>query len=47
MSEQLNVPHGDWQQAVSGVHRREAVLLAATSLAGIYKRALAARVDDV
>jgi len=47
MSEQLNVPHTSWQEAVSGVHRRELVMMAATSLAGMYKRFLASRVDDV
>lgn len=47
MSQQLSVPHTAWQEAISGVHRKELIGLAATSLAGLYKRALAARVDDV
>lgn len=41
MADSLQVPHTDWQEASTGVSRREILLLAAKSLAGSYKRLLA------
>ena len=47
MGDELNVPHTSWQEAVSGVHRRELLLLAAQGVAGMYKRAIQAKVQEV
>ncbi|XP_053614697.1 protein PRRC1-like [Plodia interpunctella] len=41
MAASLQVPHTQWQEAATGVSRRETILLAAKSLAGSYKRLLA------
>jgi len=47
MADQLNVPHTSWQEAVTGVHRKELLLLAAQGVAGMYKRAIQAKVEEV
>jgi len=47
MAEELNVPHPSWQEAVTGVHRKELLLMASTGMAGLYKRALQAKVEEV
>ena len=47
MGEILNVAPSSWQQAVTGVHRRRLVLLASEALAGMYKRALLANVENI
>ena len=47
MSEELNVPADCWQEAVTGVHRARILLLAAESLAGMYRKALQSNVDDI
>ncbi|XP_049876978.1 protein PRRC1-like isoform X2 [Pectinophora gossypiella] len=41
MAASLQVPHTQWQEATTGVSRREILLLAARSLAGSYKKMLA------
>ncbi|XP_063830403.1 protein PRRC1-like isoform X1 [Ostrinia nubilalis] len=41
MAANLQVHHSQWQEAATGVSRRELLLLAAKSLAGSYKRLLA------
>ncbi|VVC97003.1 unnamed protein product [Leptidea sinapis] len=41
MADNLQVAHTEWQQASTGVSRREALLLAARSLAGSYRNILA------
>ncbi|CAK1552988.1 unnamed protein product [Leptosia nina] len=41
MATNLQVPHTQWQEATTGVPRRELLLLASRSLAGSYKRILA------
>ncbi|CAG9563853.1 unnamed protein product [Danaus chrysippus] len=41
MAANLKVPHTQWQEAATGVSRREILLLAAKSLAGSYKKLLA------
>uniref|UniRef100_A0A6M2DKF4 Protein prrc1-like isoform x1 polistes canadensis n=1 Tax=Xenopsylla cheopis TaxID=163159 RepID=A0A6M2DKF4_XENCH len=40
MAENLQVHHSEWHKALTGVSRREIILLAARSLAGLYKNAL-------
>ena len=47
MGEELNVPASAWQEAVSGLHRRRLLALAAEALAGQYRRAVQANVEDV
>jgi len=47
MSEELNVPHTSWQEAVTGINRKELVHLAARALAGLYKKSLQAKVENV
>ena len=47
MAEILNVPPPAWQEVVTGVHRRRLVLLASQALAGMYRRALQANIEDV
>ena len=47
MGEELNVPSSSWQEAVSGVHRRSLLLTAGESLAGMYRRALQAKVEEI
>lgn len=47
MAEELNVPADCWQEAVTGVHRARILLLAAESLAGMYRKALQSNVDDI
>jgi len=47
MSAELNVPHTAWQEAVTGVHRRELLHTAARALAGLYKRHLQSKVEDI
>jgi len=47
ISSELNVPHPSWQEAVSGVHRRELLVQAARGLAGMYKRAIQAKIEEV
>lgn len=37
MANNLQVPHSEWHQALSGVSRREMILLSAKVLAGLYK----------
>ncbi|KAE8746315.1 hypothetical protein FOCC_FOCC006987 [Frankliniella occidentalis] len=37
MANNLQVPHSEWHQALTGVSRREMILLAAKILAGLYK----------
>ncbi|XP_045537553.1 protein PRRC1-like [Papilio machaon] len=41
MADSLHVPHTEWQEATTGVSRREILSLAARSLAGSYKKLLA------
>ncbi|XP_052743805.1 protein PRRC1 [Bicyclus anynana] len=41
MAANLQVPHTQWQEAATGVSRREILLLAAKSLAGSFKKLLA------
>ncbi|XP_048483955.1 protein PRRC1 isoform X2 [Plutella xylostella] len=41
MADSLKVPHTEWQEACTGVSRRELLLLAARSIAGSYRRLLA------
>ncbi|XP_026763179.1 protein PRRC1-like [Galleria mellonella] len=41
MAASLQVPHTQWQEAATGVSRRELLVLAARSLAGSYKKMLA------
>ena len=41
------MPHPSWQEAVSGVHRRELLAQAARGLAGMYKRAIQAKIEEV
>lgn len=40
MAENLQVHHTEWHKALTGVSRREIILLAARSLAGLYRNAL-------
>ena len=47
MGEELNVPPSAWQEAVTGVHRRQLLLLAAQALAGLYKKAVQAKVEEI
>ena len=47
MGEILNVPPPSWQEAVTGLHRRRLLLLASQALAGMYKKALQANVEDI
>jgi len=47
MAEELNVPHSSWQEAVAGLHRRDLLFLAAQGMAGLYKRAIQAKVEQV
>jgi len=47
MSEEMNVPPGSWQEAVSGVHRRQLLGLAGEALAGMYRRQLSAKVEEI
>ena len=47
MGQILNVPPPSWQEAVTGLHRRTLLLLASQALAGMYKRALQANVEDI
>ena len=47
MEKQLNVPKEKWTEAVAGVSRRDILLLAAKSLASIYKKNLLAKVETV
>ncbi|CAG9133925.1 unnamed protein product [Plutella xylostella] len=41
MADSLKVPHTEWQEASTGVSRRELLMLAARSVAGSYRRLLA------
>lgn len=47
MGDELNVPHPSWHEAVTGVHRRQLLVLAAKGIAGLYKRAIQAKVEEV
>jgi len=47
MGEEMNVPPGSWQEAVSGVHRRQLLSLAGEALAGMYRRQLLAKVEQI
>ena len=47
MGEVYNVPSPAWQEAVTGVHRRRLVLLASQALAGMYRRALMANIENI
>lgn len=47
MGEELNVPASAWQEAVSGLHRRRLLAQAGEALAGMYRRAIQAKVEDV
>jgi len=47
LADELNVPHTSWQEAVTGVHRKELLLLAAQGMAGMYKKAIQAKVEEV
>lgn len=40
MASNLNVHHSEWHQALTGVSRREIILLAAKTLASLYKAGL-------
>lgn len=46
MAANLKVPHTQWQEASTGVSRREILLLSARSLAGSYKKLLAVSADE-
>ena len=47
MAEDLNVPPSAWQEAVTGLHRRRLLAQAGEALAGMYRRAIQAKVEDV
>jgi len=47
MGEELNVPNSSWQEAVSGLHRRRLLEVAGLGLAGMYRRSLQAKVEDI
>ena len=47
LADELNVPHTSWQEALTGVHRKELLLLAAQGMAGMYKKAIQAKVEEV
>jgi len=47
MGEILKVAPPCWQEAVTGLHRRRLLLLASEALAGMYRRALLANVEDI
>ena len=47
MAEDLNVPASAWQEAVTGLHRRRLLAQAGEALAGMYRRAIQAKVEDV
>lgn len=47
MGKELQVSPSLWQEAVSGLSRRRLLLLAGEGLAGMYKMAIKAKVDDV
>ena len=47
MGEELNVPASAWQEAVTGLHRRRLLAQAGEALAGMYRRAIQAKVEDV
>lgn len=46
MATNLQVPHSQWQEASTGVSRREILLFAARSLAGSYKKLLAVAAES-
>ena len=46
--EELNVPNvTSWQEAVSGLHRRRLLEVPGLGLAGMYRRSLQAKVEDI
>jgi len=47
MGEELSVPPSAWQEAVTGLHRRRLLAQAGEALAGMYRRAIQAKVEDV
>jgi len=47
MAKELKVSPQQWQEAVSGISRRRLLLLAGEGLAGMYKRELKSKVEDV
>ena len=48
MGNELNVPNvASWQEAVSGLHRRRLLEVAGLGLAGMYRRSLQAKVEDI
>eukprot|EP00092_Neocalanus_flemingeri_P027854 GFUD01030237.1.p1 GENE.GFUD01030237.1~~GFUD01030237.1.p1 ORF type:complete len:347 (-),score=75.78 GFUD01030237.1:201-1241(-) len=47
MAEELNVPHTSWQEAVTGVNKKQLLFLAAQGIAGLYKRSIQEKVDVV
>lgn len=47
MAKELNVAPSEWQAAVSGISRRQLLLLAGEALAGMYNRNLQAQVKEV
>ena len=47
MGEELGVPASAWQEAVTGLHRRRLLAQAGQALAGMYRRAIQAKVEDV
>lgn len=44
MANNLHVHHSEWHEAYTGVSRRETLLIAAKSIAGIYKTSIASSV---
>jgi hypothetical protein len=47
IEKELNVPREKWTEAVAGISRRDILLLAAKSLASLYKKSLLAKVETV
>jgi len=47
MAKELNVASNEWQAAISGIPRRQLLLLAGEGLAGMYHRHLQAQVENV
>jgi len=47
MAKELKVSPQQWQEAVSGISRRRLLLLAGEGMAGMYKRELKSKVEDV
>jgi len=47
MAAELNVPHTSWQEAVTGIHKKELIHSAARALAGMYRRHLQSIIQDI